>query len=223
MKEKVVFCWSSGKDSALALSEILNHPDKYSVISLLTTVTEDYDRVSMHGVRNILLEQQASSLNIPLHKVVIQKKSTNDDYETGMRNILQKFKKQGVTGIVFGDIFLEDLRKYREDNMAKLGINALFPLWKKNTKLLAQTFIDSGFKAVISCIDTKVLDSNFAGREFDSQLLSDLPPSVDPCGENGEFHTFVYAGPIFKEKIRIRKGEAVLRDERFCFCDILPN
>lgn len=223
MTQKVLFCWSSGKDSALALSEILSCRDIYSVVSLLTTVTEDYDRVSMHGVRNDLLEQQSASLNIPLHKVIIQKDSTNDDYEAKMRDVLHLFKKQGVIAVVFGDIFLEDLRKYREDNMAKLGMNALFPLWKRDTKLLAQSFIDSGFKAIISCVDTKVLDSSFAGREFDSQFLSDLPASVDPCGENGEFHTFVYDGPIFEKKITVSRGEIVLRDERFCFCDLLPT
>ena len=128
-----------------------------------------------------------------------------------------------MTAVVFGDIFLEDLHKYRENNMAKVGMNALFPLWKKNTKLLAQTFINSGFKAIISCVDTKALDSGFVGREFDNQFLSDLPSSVDPCGENGEFHTFVYAGPIFDKQIAITKGEIVLRDERFYFCDLLPG
>ena len=140
-----------------------------------------------------------------------------------MMEILQDFKKQGVTTVVFGDIFLEDLRKYRENNMAKLGMNTIFPLWKIETKLLAQSFIDSGFKAIISCVDTKVLDANFTGREFDSKFLSDLPASVDPCGENGEFHTFVYAGPIFKKKIAVKKGEIVLRDARFCFCDLIPS
>lgn len=222
MKQKVIFCWSSGKDSAMALHEVLKRPDIYTVVSLLTTVTEDYDRVSMHGVRNNLLELQSRSLNIPLQKVIIQKGSTNNDYEIKMEEVLQVFEQQGVTAVVFGDIFLEDLRKYREDNMAKLKMSALFPLWKRNTKLLAQSFIDSGFKAIISCVDTKVLDSSFAGREFDSQFLSDLPASVDPCGENGEFHTFVYDGPIFEKKIPVSRGEIVLRDERFCFCDLLP-
>lgn len=221
MKQKVIFCWSSGKDSALALFEVLKQSDSYSVVSLLTTITEDYDRVSMHGVRNRLLELQVASLKLPLHKVVIRKGSTNDDYEAKMEEALQKFKEQGVTAVVFGDIFLEDLRKYREDNMAKVGMDALFPLWKRDTKVLAQSFIDSGFKAVISCVDTKVLDSSFAGKEFDQQFLSDLPSSVDPCGENGEFHTFVYAGPIFDKQIDVTKGESVLRDERFCFCDII--
>ena len=223
MKQKAVFCWSSGKDSALALYEILKKPELYSVVSLLTTVTEDYDRVSMHGVRNTLLELQSQSLGIPLQKVVIRKTSVNDEYEARMSSILNEFKSQGVTAIIFGDIFLEDLRKYREKNMTKLGIEAVFPLWKKETRALAKYFIDSGFKAAVSCVDTKVLDASFAGREYNASFLADLPDSVDPCGENGEFHTFTYAGPIFKKEIRIRMGEKVLRDERFCFCDILPS
>jgi uncharacterized protein (TIGR00290 family) len=222
MTQNVLFCWSGGKDSAFALSEILNSSNRYSVVTLLTTVTEDYDRISMHGVRTALLEEQSTALNLPLQKVLITKDSTNDEFELKMRDVLQGFKNRGVSDVVFGDIFLEDLRKYREDNMAKLDMNAIFPLWKKDTKLLAQSFIDSGFKAIITCVDTKVLDDSFAGREFNNQLLSDLPSSVDPCGENGEFHTFVYAGPIFEKQISVTRGEVVLRDERFCFCDLLP-
>jgi diphthamide synthase (EF-2-diphthine--ammonia ligase) len=163
----------------------------------------------MHGVRTALLEEQSTALNLPLQKVLITKDSTNDEFELKMRDVLQGFKNRGVSDVVFGDIFLEDLRKYREDNMAKLDMNAIFPLWKKDTKLLAQSFIDSGFKAIITCVDTKVLDDSFAGREFNNQLLSDLPSSVD-------------AGPIFEKQISVTRGEVVLRDERFCFCDLLP-
>lgn len=222
MTQTVLFCWSGGKDSALALYEILNSGNHYSVASLLTTVTEDYDRISMHGVRTVLLEQQSTALKLPLKKVLITKDATNDDFEVKMGDVLQGFKNQGVTAVVFGDIFLEDLRKYREDNLAKLDMNAIFPLWKTNSKLLAHSFIDSGFKAIITCVDTKVLDSSFVGREFDNLLLSDLPSSVDPCGENGEFHTFVYGGPIFDKGISVTRGEVVLKDKRFCFCDLLP-
>lgn len=222
MTQKVLLCWSGGKDSALALFEILNFRNRYSVVSLLTTVSEDYDRISMHGVRTVLLEQQSTSLKLPLHRVVISKDSTNDDFEVKMRDVLQGFKNRGVTAVVFGDIFLEDLRKCREDKLALLDMNAVFPLWKRNTKLLSQCFIDSGFKAIITCVDTKVLDPSYAGREFDNQFLSDLPSSVDPCGENGEFHTFVYAGPMFDKQISVTRGEVILRDERFCFCDLLP-
>lgn len=222
MKNKVVFCWSSGKDSALALHEILKQPDKYSVISLLTTVTEDFDRVSMHGVRNTLLNMQSESIGIPLRKIVIQKGSSNADYENKMFVVLAELKQEGVEAAVFGDIFLEDLRQYRTNNMAKAGMKAIFPLWKKDTRQLAEHFISSGFKAIISCVDTQILDKNFAGRDFDRKFVADLPSSIDPCGENGEFHTFCHAGPIFKKVISVRKGEIVLIDERFCFCDILP-
>jgi len=221
IKNNVLFCWSSGKDSALALYEILNSSDDYSVVALLTTVTEDYDRVSMHGVRVSLLDQQANALKLPLYKITISKISSNEEYANKMSEALSSFKDQGVTSVVFGDLFLEDLRKYREDNLAKLNLSALFPLWKKNTQALARTFISSGFKAIITCVDTKVLDASFSGREYDYQLLSDLPATVDPCGENGEFHTFVYAGPIFDEQIPIIRGEIVLRDNRYCFCDLL--
>jgi uncharacterized protein (TIGR00290 family) len=177
----------------------------------------------MHGVRTTLLEQQAKALNLPLEKVFITKNSSNKDYEEKMTQVLTHFKEDGINSIVFGDIFLEDVRKYRENNLAKLKMDAVFPLWKKDSKQLANSFIDLGFKAIITCVDTKFLDVSFTGREFDKALLSDLPSSVDPCGENGEFHTFVYGGPIFNREISVKRGEIVLRDERFCFCDLLPE
>jgi len=220
-KQNVLFCWSGGKDSALALYKIMSS-GSHSVVALLTTVTEDYDRISMHGVRTALLEQQAKALNLPLEKVSITKHSSNEDYEDKMTQVLKKVKKGGTYSVVFGDIFLEDLRKYRENNLAKLQMSAVFPLWKKDSKQLANSFIDLGFKAIITCVDTKFLDASFTGREFDKTLLSDLPSSVNPCGENGEFHTFVYAGPIFDREISVTRGEIVLKDERFCFCDLLP-
>jgi uncharacterized protein (TIGR00290 family) len=222
MKENVLFCWSSGKDSAFALYQLLTE-GKYSVASLLTTVTQDYDRVSMHGVRIQLLEEQSQSLAIPLTKVVITRSASNDDYEKAITVVLQQFKDKGILQVAFGDIFLEDLRKYREDNLAKLGMTALFPIWKRDTTTMAQDFIAAGFKAVITCVDTNVLDKSFAGREFDEVLLADLPAGVDPCGENGEFHSFAYNGPIFKNPILFTRGEVVLRDERFCFCDLVPR
>ena len=220
--QKVLFCWSGGKDSALALHEIINS-GSHSVVALLTTVTEDYDRISMHGVRTSLLEQQAKTLNLPLEKISIMKHSSNEDYEAKMTQVLNHFKKDGINSVIFGDIFLEDVRKYRENNLAKLQMQAIFPLWKKDSKQLANLFIDLGFKAVITCVDTKFLDASFTGREFDKALLSDLPSSVNSCGENGEFHTFVYAGPIFNREIPVTRGEIVLRDKRFCFCDLLPE
>jgi uncharacterized protein (TIGR00290 family) len=222
MPQKVLVCWSGGKDSAFALHEMLASADRYTVESLLTTVTEDYDRISMHGVRTILLEQQSHSLRLPLRKVLVRKDSTNDEYDRRMGAVLEEYKQRGVTSVVFGDIFLEDLRKYREENLARVEMTAVFPLWKRRTSVLAESFISAGFKAIITCVDTKTLDAGFTGREYDNRFLADLPSSVDPCGENGEFHTFVYAGPVFDEQIRLAKGEIVLKDERFCFCDLVP-
>ena len=221
MPEEVLFIWSGGKDSALALYE-LRKTQRYGIAALLTTVTEDYDRISMHGVRRALLEQQALSLNIPLDIAYITKDSSNEEFEARMKEKLLQYKSRGISSVVFGDIFLEDLRKYREDNLAQVGMQALFPIWKWDTDELAHTFIALGFKAVITCVDSRSLDKKFVGRAFDKRFLSALPPSIDPCGENGEFHSFVYAGPIFSESIRFRKGEVVLRDNRFYFCDLVP-
>ncbi|MFA5771714.1 MAG: diphthine--ammonia ligase [Thermoplasmata archaeon] len=220
MTEKVLFTWSGGKDSAMALYELQRTHD-YEISALLTTVTEDYDRISMHGVRRILLEQQAESLGIPLEKVYITKNASNDEYEAKMRDMLMEYQSQGVLSVVFGDIFLEDLRKYREENLSKIGMRGIFPIWKRDTAGLAHTFIDLGFKAVITCVDSNVLDKRFAGRLYDKQFLRELPSGVDPCGENGEFHSFVYDGPIFQEKIAVTMGDVVLRDNRFYFCDLI--
>lgn len=219
--DKVIFCWSGGKDSALALYQIIQSKD-YSIDALLTTITEDYNRISMHGVRSVLLEQQAQAMDLPLEKVLISKTSSNEEYETKMNSILQEVLKRGTRSVIFGDIFLEDLREYREKNLNKLSMNAVFPLWKKDTWQLAEAFINQGFKAILTCVDMQRLDVNFVGREYNRSLLADLPATVDPCGENGEFHTFVYAGPIFKRAIKIERGDIVMRDERFCFCDLVP-
>jgi uncharacterized protein (TIGR00290 family) len=221
MKEKVLLAWSGGKDSALALYEILQN-ENYEVAALLTTVTSDYDRISMHGVRRTLLEMQAESLGLPLEEVFITSKTSNEHYEDAMREVLIKYKKAGVSGVVFGDIFLEDLKKYREGNLAKIGMKGLFPLWKKDTAKLAQAFIDLGFKTIIACIDTNFLDKIFVGRTFNKEFLAELPVNIDPCGENGEFHSFVYDGPIFKKRITHDIGEVVLRENRFCYCDLIP-
>ena len=221
MVEKVLFTWSGGKDSALALYEIQKRDDQ-EVVALLTTLTEDDDRISMHGVRSILLEHQANSLGLPIEKVYLSKNASNEECEAKMREVLQKYLSAGISSVVFGDIFLEDLRKYREDNLSKIGMKAIFPIWKRDTVELARGFIDLGFKAVITCIDSNFLDKTFVGRLFDRQLLSELPANVDPCGENGEFHSFVYDGPIFQKKVLYTKGEVVLRDNRFWFCDLMP-
>jgi uncharacterized protein (TIGR00290 family) len=221
MIEKVLFTWSGGKDSALALYELQSSHD-HEIVSLLTTLTEDYDRISMHGVRSILLERQANSLDLPIEKVYIPKNSSNEEYEAKMREVLQKYLTAGVSSVVFGDIFLEDVRKYREENLSKIGLKGIFPIWRRDTTELAHRFIDLGFKAVITCVDSNVLDKIFIGRPFDEQFLSELSANVDPCGENGEFHSFVYDGPIFKKRVLYTKGEVVLRDSRFWYCDLIP-
>ena len=221
MSKDIFLSWSGGKDSSLALYEI-QKAGTQNVAALLTTITEDYDRISMHGVRVALLEQQAESLGLPLKKIFIPKDSTNEIYEARMRALLEAGLLEGIDTVAFGDIFLEDLKIYREKNLAQLGMKGLFPIWKRDSAELAQTFINLGFKAELACIDTFHLDPSFAGRPYDQDLLRDLPAGVDPCGENGEFHSFAFDGPIFKHRINHTVGEVVRRD-RFCFCDLVPN
>jgi uncharacterized protein (TIGR00290 family) len=220
MSKDIFLSWSGGKDSSLALYEI-QKANSHHVAGLLTTITEDYDRISMHGVRQALLEQQADALGLPLRKILIPKDSTNAIYESRMRALLEEGLREGIDIVAFGDIFLEDLKLYREKNLAQLGMKGLFPIWKRDTSELARTFIDLGFKAVLVCVDTAILDPTFAGRPYDQELLRDLPLHVDPCGENGEFHSFAFDGPIFKHRINHAVGEVVQRD-RFCFCDLVP-
>ncbi|MCQ9205714.1 MAG: ATP-binding protein [Omnitrophica bacterium] len=200
----------------------LSRNSEYKVSALLTTLTTDYGRISMHGVREVLLEQQAAAIGLNLKKVFISKETSNQEYESKIRKALEEYKLNEAFDVGFGDIFLEDLRKYREEQLAKVGLKGVFPIWKQDTFDLAHKFIDLGFKAIITCVDSKVMDGKFAGRDFDKSFLSELPSDVDPCGENGEFHSFVYEGPIFKKKIPHRKGEIVLRDKRFYYCDLLP-
>lgn len=221
MSKNIYLCWSGGKDSSLALHEI-RKAGIYNVAALLTTITEDYNRISMHGVRVALLEQQAESLGLPLKKVLIPKEASNEIYEARMRAVLEEGLREGIDTVAFGDIFLEDLKLYREKNLAQLGMKGLFPIWKRDSGELAQTFIDLGFNAALACIDTKYLDPSFAGRTYDTSLLRDLPSGVDPCGENGEFHSFAFAGPIFKHPIPYTLGELVTR-ERYVFCDLVPK
>lgn len=220
--KKIVYSWSSGKDSAMALHELMKNAD-CEIVSLLTVVTKDYGRISMHGVREELLDLQAASIGLPLEKIFITKRSSDAEYESLMREALMRRKKDGVKAVAFGDIFLEDLRKYREDRLREVGIEAVFPIWKRDTRELAGSFIEAGFKAIITCVDTKVLDKKFSGRLFDRKFLSELPANVDPCGENGEFHSFVYDGPIFKGPVPCRTGEKVAREERFYYTDILTS
>ena len=219
MIEKILFSWSGGKDSALALHSIRQNKE-LEIVALLTTVTQDYDRISMHGVKRSLLEKQAASMGIPLEPIRIFKDCSNEEWEEKIGEVLARYKIVGVTSVAFGDIFTEDLKKYREANLARIGFKGLFPLWKQTSYILAKKFIELKFKAVITCVDSKQLDGRFCGREFDAALISELPKNVDICGENGEFHTFVYAGPILKEEIPFKKGEIVLRDNQFYFCDL---
>lgn len=221
MSEKAVVAWSGGKDSALALYETLSS-GRYEVVELLTTVNRDYDRISIHGVRRVLLEQQAKALGIPLEKTFISKGASDAEYENEFLKALKRQRDSGVSSVVFGDIFLEDVRKYRERILATAGMNGVFPLWKKDTQALARRFVSLGFKAVITSVDSNVLGKDFVGREYDERFLSDLPENVDLCGENGEFHSFVYDGPIFHERVSFVKGERVLRENRFYYCDLLP-
>lgn len=217
----ILFCWSGGKDSALALHTLLQQND-VRIASLLTTLTEGYDRISMHGVRRDLLQRQAESLRLPLHEVFIPPQCVNPIYESRMEEALRLHLAKGIRQVAFGDIFLEDLRLYREKNLARVAMQAVFPIWKRDTRELIREFRAAGFRAVAVCIDTKVLDPSFAGRELDASFFTDLPSNVDPCGENGEFHTFVFDGPIFAQPVDFTLGEVVLRDS-FAFCDLLPR
>jgi uncharacterized protein (TIGR00290 family) len=218
-REPVLFCWSGGKDSAMALHALLQDP-QVRVVALLTTVTEGYDRISMHGVRRELLQRQAESIGLPLHEVFIPPECVNSIYEARMEAALRLHLENGVRKVAFGDIFLEDLRAYREKNLARLGMTALFPIWKRDSRELIESFHAHGFRSIAVCVNPKVLDRSFAGRELNSSFFADLPAHADCCGENGEFHTFAFDGPIFKDAIRFQLGERVERDS-FVFCDLL--
>jgi uncharacterized protein (TIGR00290 family) len=221
ISEPILFCWSGGKDSAMALHVVSKRPD-VRVVALLTTVTETYDRISMHGVRRELLVQQVESIGLPLHEVRIPPQCVNPIYEARMEEALRIYYAEGVRTVAFGDIFLEDLRAYREKNLARIGMTALFPIWKRDTRELIHSFHAARFRAIAACIDPKALDRSFAGRELDESFFRDLPAGADPCGENGEFHTFVFDGPIFRNPIPFRAGEVVERDS-FTYCDLLPT
>jgi uncharacterized protein (TIGR00290 family) len=214
----ILLSWSGGKDSAFALHTLRSSPD-FEPVGLLTTITEDYDRISIHGVRCELLERQAESIGLPLHKVLIPKDCTNEIYEDRLAAALRGIKSQGIHHVAFGDLFLEDIRAYREKQMAPLGLQPVFPVWGLDTTDLAHDLIRLGFQALLVCVDTDILDPVFAGRAYDEDLLRDLPPDVDLCGENGEFHTFVHAGPIFREPIAIKLGRVEGRG-RFWFRDV---
>lgn len=219
--EPILFCWSGGKDSAMALHALLQQ-EGVRVTGLLTTVIEGFERISMHGVRRELLQRQTESIGLPLQEVLIPPQCVNPIYEARMETAMRAAYDEGIRRVAFGDIFLDDLRAYREKNLAKVGMKAIFPLWKQDTRELAESFVSLGFCARTVCIDPKVLDRSFAGRELTRDFFRDLPPNADPCGENGEFHTFVFDGPIFKEPVRCKAGEVVERDG-FVFCDLLND
>lgn len=219
VKEKVLFCWSGGKDSALALYRLLGD-ERYDVVALLSTYNEHFQRVSMHGVRLELSQRQADAIGLPLDKVFVSERSSNEEYSLKMAERMLAYKEQGVTTVAFGDIFLEDLRAWREENLAQIGMRAIFPLWKNDTLELIREFVDLGFKSRICCVSQKALDESALGRDIDLAFVESLPERVDPCGENGEFHTFCYAGPIFRDPLAIETGERVDRDG-FWFCDLL--
>ncbi len=208
--EKVVFNWSGGKDSAFCLYKVLQQ-ERYEIMCLLTTISLPYQRVSMHGVRVELLDIQADRIGFPLIKLQVPEMPTMEIYDNTMAAVLMDLKRKGVTASVFGDIFLEDLRKYREDKLAELNLTGIFPLWKIPTDKLIREFIDSGFKAITTCVNDKYLDKSFVGRLIDDDFLNDLPDGVDPCGENGEYHSFVFDAPFFSKPIEIEKGEIVYR------------
>ncbi|MGQ0792748.1 MAG: diphthine--ammonia ligase [Deltaproteobacteria bacterium] len=236
-RTEAIFCWSGGKDSSFALYEILKRGE-YEVKYLLTTVNAPLRRISMHGVREELLDAQALSLGIELIKVRVTD-GTNDEYERLMASAMLKVKSEGIRHVIFGDIFLADLRQYREKNLANIGMEAVFPLWMRDTRALLGDFLEAGFRTVTCCVSDEFLDASWAGREIDADFIANLPDGVDPCGERGEFHTFCYAGSIFKSEIRFRLGERVYKPlqintdasacsspsgvKGFWFCDLIPR
>jgi uncharacterized protein (TIGR00290 family) len=222
--EPIILSWSGGKDSALALAALQADP-AYRVVALLTTVTAGYDRISIHGVRRALLAAQAASIGLPVHEVVLEPQSSNAAYDAAVERALADVRARypAVRRIAYGDLFLEDVRRYREERLEPLGFEGLFPLWGQPTDRLAREFVDRGFKARLVCVDTTQLDAAFAGRAFDASLLRDLPATVDPCGERGEFHTFVSAGPGLTTPVAYDVGEIVLRDARFAYCDLVER
>jgi uncharacterized protein (TIGR00290 family) len=220
-KTKILLSWSSGKDSAWAL-HLLRQQPRYEIVGLLTTINSAFDRVAMHSTRHSLVEMQAQAAGLPLLAVPLPWPCSNQEYERIMKDVCTGAVDQGVTAIAFGDLFLADIRAYRERQLQGTGLEPLFPVWQIPTGQLARQMIAAGLRAKLVCVDPKKLAPEFAGRDFDLQLLADLPAEVDPCGENGEFHSFVHAGPMFDRPITVAAGERVERDG-FCFCDLVPT
>lgn len=221
MKKKILLSWSSGKDSAWSL-HVLRQQAEYEIAGLITTINSAFDRVAMHSSRRVLVEMQAQAAGLPLIAVPLPWPCSNADYECAMKKVCDEAVAAGVSAIAFGDLFLEDIRAYREKQLKDTGLEPLFPVWKIPTDALAQEMIKGGLRAKLVCIDPKKLSPDFAGRDFNEQLLHDLPAGVDPCGENGEFHTFVYAGPMFNREIPVVAGERIERDG-FWYADVLPK
>lgn len=244
MKEPVVFCWSGGKDSALALYK-LKQDARYQVVGLITTCNAHFQRVSMHGVRIELVERQAASIGLPLAKIFVSQRSSNEEYLEKLTEQLLVYKAEGVMHLAYGDIFLEDLKRWREDHLARIGLGGLFPIWKKDSRQLIDEFLALGFGSIICCVNDAYLDQSALGRKLDASFVGSLPAGIDPCGENGEFHSFAFAGPIFRESLRVKVGEKVYRPVEqthpgsmvsaaasqggarqtrgFWFCDLLPD
>jgi uncharacterized protein (TIGR00290 family) len=220
MKDRVLLAWSGGKDSALALYE-LKRMENIEIAALLTTVTEGYGRISMHGVRRELLARQADAAGYPLVEIPIPQNCTNDDYERRMQQTLETYHQEGIVQAAFGDLFLEEVRAYRKERMGRIGMRCMFPLWGRPTIELAKEFSDLGFRAIVVCVDTEALSGEYVGREYNEDFIKDLPRGVDPCGENGEFHTFVYDGPVFARQLKVQRGIKLLRDNRFYYCDLI--
>jgi uncharacterized protein (TIGR00290 family) len=243
MKEKIVFCWSGGKDSALALNRLLRD-SRYEVVSLLTTCNEHFQRVSMHGVRLELLDAQAAAVGLPLEKIFVSQRSSNEEYQQKMSACLTVHTARGVAACAFGDIFLEDLKQWRDGNLAKVGMRGIYPIWKNDSRELMREFFALGFGTVICCVNDAYLGEDAVGRNIDEEFIRTLPAQVDPCGENGEFHSFAFAGPVFRRAIPFKVGEKVYRPvevthpadanggyncapgprqtKGFWFCDLLP-
>jgi uncharacterized protein (TIGR00290 family) len=220
-RPKAWLAWSSGKDSAWALHTV-RLAGEFEVAALLTTVNRTHARVAMHAVRESLLEMQAAAAGSPLVKVPIPSPCSNETYEAAMSEAMARARDEGVRHVIFGDLFLEDIRDYREKQLARCGMTPVFPLWGKDTRALAENMIAGGLRAYLTCVDPRQLDRGFAGRRFDAELLAELPRHVDPCGENGEFHTFACAGPMFSAELPVTVGEIVERDG-FVFADLLPQ
>jgi len=210
--------WSGGKDSAMALARVFANDD-FEVVGLLTTISMPYDRVTMHGVRRSLVQRQAERIGLPLHIVWLPPEPSNEVYDNLMGEAMLKLKAKGVEGVIFGDIYLSDVRAYREARLSEVGLVAIFPLWGEPTDKLVHKFLSEGYSAIVSCVDTKVLPADFCGRWLDESFFASLPDSVDPCGENGEFHSFVTSAPFFSAPIKVRVGEKVQRGQ-FAYCDL---